>query len=128
MLTLPYLGISQAITWANKVEFEYNPYESNGLEWTGEVALGAPDAFPYGELSPRAFRLKTEKSYGRLVVSFDKPVPASQIWIVENYLPGRITKVILFDENNDKYAAYDGKPQELDVPWRNFIIDLGKRT
>lgn len=60
MLTLPYLGISQAITWANKVEFEYNPYESTGLEWTGEVALGAPDAFPYGELSPRAFRLKTE--------------------------------------------------------------------
>ncbi len=128
MLTLPYLGISQAITWANKVEFEYNPYESNGLEWTGEVALGAPDAFPYGELSPRAFRLKTEKSYGRLVVSFDKPVAASQIWIVENYLPGRITKVILFDENNDKYAAYDGKPQELAEPWRNFIIDLGKRT
>ncbi|MFC2185901.1 OmpA family protein [Fulvivirgaceae bacterium LMO-SS25] len=128
MLTLPYLGISQAITWANKVEFEYNPYESNGLEWTGEVALGAPDAFPYGELSPRAFRLKTEKSYGRLVVSFDKPMPASQIWIVESYLPGRITKVILFDENNDKYAAYDGKPQELAEPWRNFIVDLGKKT
>ncbi len=128
MLTLPYLGISQAITWATKVEFEYNPFESDGLAWTGQVSLGEPDAFPYGELNPRAFRLKTEKSYGRLVVSFDKPIPASQIWIVESYLPGRITKVILFDENNDKYAAYDGKPQNLAEPWRNFIIDLGKRT
>lgn len=119
---------AQSIKWASKVEFEYNAYESGGLDYTGSMVLGPPDAFPYGQMSARAFRLKTDKAYGRLVVSFDEPQEASQIWIVENFLPGRITKVILFDTNNDKYSAYEGKPQELQEPWRNFVIDLGKRT
>jgi outer membrane protein OmpA-like peptidoglycan-associated protein len=119
---------AQVVKWASQVEFEYNAFEAEGIAFKGGMALGPPDAYPYGSLSPRAFRMKSESAYGRLVVSFDEPIEATQIWILENYLPGRVTKVILFDTNNDKYAAYDGKPQVLDVPYRNFIIDLGQRT
>jgi OmpA-OmpF porin, OOP family len=115
------------IFWADKLEFQYNAFSPDANEYSGLATLGAPDA-EAGKLSPRAFRMKTEKSYGRLVVSFDQPREISQVWIVENFLPGRITKVIIFDEDNNKYAAYDGQPQALSESSRNFVLDMGKTS
>jgi hypothetical protein len=90
-------AIGQNIQWASAVETQSNNYDTD--KWSANVVLGAPDAMPYGELNPNAFRLKNEKTNGGFTVSFANPQSIRQVIIFESFNPGRIERVFIYDEN-----------------------------
>ena len=53
-------AIGQNIQWATGVDAQSNNFDKD--QWSANGVLGAPNAMPYGELNPNAFRLKNEKT------------------------------------------------------------------
>jgi outer membrane protein OmpA-like peptidoglycan-associated protein len=104
VLVTAQISSGQQIQWASGVVNETNAYSSG--DWSASSVLGAPDAMPYGELNPKAFRLKTEKATGSLILSYDKPQKVKQVIILESYMPARIERVYLYDENKNRYSIF----------------------
>ncbi len=114
---------AQEIIWASEVIFQYNAFKKQG-PWSGEMILGAPDAYPYGSLNEKAFRLISEDAYGTITLGFQSTKVAKEILIAENFAPGRVTKVIVFDTNGTEYVVFEKVPQELGVFSRLLSISL----
>jgi len=121
----PYLtGYGNPIQWASGVYFEYNNYD-NEL-WSGKQVIGPPDARPLGQLNPNAFRIKEESGFGKIIVGYDQPVPIRQIVIVENYLPGRISKISVFDELDNEYLIHNPQLKVMNIQHRILSITIDK--
>lgn len=116
----------QKLQWASKLVFQYNQYGTD--DYSGLKALGPPDAKPYGSLNKNAFRLKTNAAYGTLKVGFDTPMKVAQVTVVENYAPGNITKVILYDLNGKEHVVYQKDPQNTSKASDVFILKLNKTS
>jgi len=110
------------VQWANSLEYQYNQFSLE--EYSGKQVLGKPDAYPLGELNPKAFRLKSEASFGSFIVKFSNPQEVQQIIIVENNLPGRIVEVSLLDEKGNKYGVYKSTSEALKEKFRSFSINI----
>ena len=121
--SLPLFG--QEVSWASSIAFSKNEFSAT----TGSAShvLGAPDAQPYGQASDRAYRMHSTNGYGRIVVGFDKAVEAKQVFIFENYLPGRIHKVIAYEISGRKHLLYDGG-FKLSDPYRILKISLSDNS
>ncbi len=113
------------IHWASQVEYQYNQY-SDDVGGAKNV-IGKPSASPYGQPSPNAYRLAVKNGFGRLIVSFDKAIDSRQIIIIENYLPGRVNKVIAYDLEGVKHLIYDGG-YKIDDNYRVLRIPLDQRS
>ncbi|NJN25589.1 MAG: OmpA family protein [Cyclobacteriaceae bacterium] len=100
-------SLAQEIQWASDVSFQFNHFSDT--EYNASNALGAPDAIPYGQLSQKAFRLNAESGYGTMTLTYDRAQQVSQVLIVENYLPGRVSKVILYDTDENAHIIYESK-------------------
>ncbi len=98
-------AIGQDIQWASAVETQSNNFDKD--QWSANGVLGAPDAMPYGELNPNAFRLKNEKTNGGFTVSFANPQSIRQVIIFESFNPGRIERVFIYDENKNRYPIFE---------------------
>lgn len=98
-------AIGQNIQWASAVETQSNNFDKD--QWSANGVLGAPDAMPYGELNPNAFRLKNEKTNGGFTVSFANPQSIRQVIIFESFNPGRIERVFIYDENKNRYPIFE---------------------
>jgi len=98
-------AIGQNIQWASGVDAQNNNYDKD--DWSANKVIGAPDAMPYGELNPNAFRLKSEKTNGGFTLTFDKPQIVRQVIIFENFNPGRIERVFIYDENKNRYPIFE---------------------
>ena len=105
ILLCPLWGFAQSIQWASGVISETNAYGADGFG--AQAVLGAPDATPYGELNPKAFRLKSENGNGSLILSFAQPQEVKQVIIMENNFPGRIERVYLYDEAKNRYSVLE---------------------
>ncbi len=122
-----FLGIAsislaqEKIHWANQVEYQYNQFSAEA--GSAQNVIGEPSAFPYGQPSSNAYRLAVKNGFGRLIVSFEEAVNAKQILIVENYLPGRINKVIAYDLSGGKHLVYDGG-YKIEADYRVLRIPL----
>jgi archaellum component FlaG (FlaF/FlaG flagellin family) len=122
-----FLGIAsislaqEKIHWANQVEYQYNQFSAEA--GSAQNVIGEPSAFPYGQPSSNTYRLAVKNGFGRLIVSFEKAVNAKQILIVENYLPGRINKVIAYDLSGGKHLVYDGG-YKIEADYRVMRIPL----
>ena len=122
-----FLGIAsislaqEKIHWANQVEYQYNQFSEE--KGSAQNVIGEPSAFPYGQPSSNAYRLAVKNGFGRLIVSFDEAVNTKQILIVENYLPGRINKVIAYDLSGGKHLVYDGG-YKIEADYRVLRIPL----
>lgn len=116
-------GFSQEMQWAAEVVFQFNHYSEDA--YSANQAIGKPDAEPYGKLSENAFRLNTESGYGTMTLGFSNPQPVSQIVIIENYLPGQVSKVILHDTDENIYEVYNstGTKSTKDFNVLNIHID-----
>lgn len=112
------------IQWSSGLEFQYNQYAD--VEYSGKEALGAPNSQPYGRTNPKAFRLNKEAAFGTLVLTFDKPQSVTQVIIVENNEPGRITEVFLIDTKANKHSVFKGNPLSLDDPFRAMMVAVPK--
>jgi len=115
---------AQKLQWASKLIFEYNQYGTS--DFSGNKALGAPDAKPYGSLNKNAFRLKSNAGFGTLKVGYDTPTQVSQITIVENNAPGNIVKVILYDVNGKEHVVYEEEVQNTNKKNNVFIVKIQK--
>ncbi len=117
---------SNDVYWSSDLDFQHNEFAST--DWSAKQALGLPNAKPYGQLSPQAFRLSSKMSFGTLVVNFDDPQYVQQVLILESYLPGRITDVSLYDEKGKKYSIYKNDTRQLKISYRMLCIKLQKTS
>ncbi len=125
LLYCPFL-MSHDIQWASNVEFQYNNYGTQN--WSGKQALGRPNAFPYGKTNAKAFRLNSYSTYGTLIVSYDKPQYVQQVIILENFNPGRVTNIYLFDVAGKKYQVFKSPALVYDKSNRTFCLQLPRTT
>lgn len=114
----------QQIQWAYNVEFQYNQFDDE--LWSAKQVLGTPDAFPLGQLNEKAFRLKDVSGYGKITVGFKKPMPISQLIIVENYLPGRISKIIATDTQGNEHIIFEPRQEVFNILYRIQTINVEK--
>lgn len=117
-------GFAQEIQWASEVSFQFNHFSDN--EYSAAKALGAPDAEPYGSMSKNAFRLNAESGYGTMTLTYQKPQFVSQVIVVENYLPGRVSKVILYDVDDNAYNIYESAGQKLTQAFNVLSVKVDK--
>jgi len=115
---------AQQIQWASSVVFEYNAFGQDS--WSGRQVLGPPDALPFGQLHPNAYRITEESGFGKIVLGFDNPIHVKQLIIVENYLPGRIDKISLYDEEDQEHLLHQPKNQVLNIQYRLLTISTDK--
>ncbi len=106
ILILNFGAHSQQIQWAESVINSSGAFADK--DWSAQMVLGAPDAVPFGELSPRAFRIKNENGSAQFTVGYTIAQNIKQVIIVESFNPGRISRVTLFDEQNVPYVILDG--------------------
>jgi outer membrane protein OmpA-like peptidoglycan-associated protein len=117
-------GSCQEVQWASDVVFQFNNFGED--EWSGKQVTGPPDAKPLGQINPRAFRLQQKEAYGKITLSYEQPQQVGQILIVENYLPGRISKVTLIDDRHREYSIYEPTVRILNIPYRILSITIDK--
>jgi len=103
------ISSAQQIQWASEVSFQFNQFSDN--EYSADQLTGPPNAEPYGKMSNSAFRLNAESGYGTATLSYASPQKVAQVIVVENYLPGRISKVILYDVDENAYTIYESGGQ-----------------
>lgn len=113
---------AQQIQWADHVVFQYNQFDEN--DFSARELLGPPDAFPYGKMSNKAFRLNGESAYGIATVGFSQPVQVKQIIIVENFLPNRIAKIVLKDTDGREHLIHEPKHAVMHIPYRVQSINI----
>lgn len=116
--------LSQDIQWASDVSFQFNQFSE--IEYSASALLGAPDAEPYGEMSKNAFRLNAETGYGTATLIYSNPQYVSQVLVVENYLPGRVNKIILYDTEENAYTVYESGGTKSSQPYNVLSVKIEK--
>jgi outer membrane protein OmpA-like peptidoglycan-associated protein len=109
---IPLLQAQTKIQWASKLvgyssEFK-DPLMIQSPEFRAKQILGKPNKLPAFGDSPCAWAPSTKDSINPewIKVSFDEPMPIEQIAIAENYNPGAITHVYVYDLSNTEYLLY----------------------
>ncbi|WP_176956142.1 OmpA family protein [Catalinimonas alkaloidigena] len=126
-MLLGRVACAQPIQWASEVNFYHGAYRGEG-DYGAKQVLGPPNAVPFGQMSPRAFRLASQEGSGILRVGFAQPQPIKQVVVVESNLPGAVTEVKLYDEYGRSYAVYQQEPQKLAAPFRSFNLIIAETT
>ncbi|MBC8047118.1 MAG: OmpA family protein [Fimbriimonadaceae bacterium] len=98
---------AQEISWASKV-ISFSSHKSDKV-FSAEQILSKPNCYPNVGFSPCAWMPSVNDNLpGEYIkVGFDKPAHTKQILIVENYYPGNIQKIFVFDSLDKKYLVYD---------------------
>jgi outer membrane protein OmpA-like peptidoglycan-associated protein len=117
-------SFAQEMQWASEVSFQFNQFSDN--EYSAEKVVGAPDAAPYGQMSGNAFRLNSESGYGTFTLSYLNPQHVSHVVVVENYLPGRVNKIILYDTDENAYTVYESAGDKLNKPFNVLSVVIEK--
>jgi outer membrane protein OmpA-like peptidoglycan-associated protein len=115
---------AQEIQWASEVDFQFNQFSET--EYSAEKLLGEPDAAPYGQMSKNAFRINAETGFGSVTLRYNNPQVVSQIVVVESYLPGRVSKILLYDMDDNSHTVYEAKPQSLSAPFNILTVKIDK--
>jgi outer membrane protein OmpA-like peptidoglycan-associated protein len=124
LLFLCLQGLAQDIQWASNVTYQINQFSD--AENSAEQALGLPNAEPYGVKSDKAFQLKSESDYGTMTLAYASPQQVSQVLIVENFKPGNVSKVILYDVDEKAYEIYDAEDTYQTKPFNVLKINVPK--
>lgn len=115
-------SFGQEILWASEVVEQYNGFSESG-DWSAEKSIGFPDALPQGELSPNAFRLNSEASFGSIILAFPKVIPVNFIVLSENHEPGRITEVFLYDESGKRIPVFKSEAANYYEDFRILVLN-----
>ncbi|HYG37708.1 MAG TPA: OmpA family protein [Cytophagales bacterium] len=120
-LLLCNLCRSQTVLWGSEISYQYNQFGEE--EYSAKQALGEPNA-SLGEISPKAFKMKSDAALGTIIARFLKVEVIRQIVIVESNAPGRVVEVNVYDEKSTKYNVYKNFPQELPESYRLLTLQL----
>ena len=121
---------AQEVQWADSLIYTTSDMAhrvNEKLAYTGKQALGKPSVMPnFGE-SPCAWTPDTAiPKLESIKVSFANPQYVRQILIYENYFPGAITKVYIYDEQNRETMVFSNpvpKPTEKKGRIKSIVID-----
>lgn len=131
---LSLLGFAQKtdwefIQWACEVSACSHQYATD--DYSSSRITGAPDTFllrpaPLKNSFLIGWDEKTDKEdpNGFIKVKFCTPQKANKVIIAENYMPGCITKVFLYDEKDKEYLVYSGEAKTLPELKRLFQINF----
>ena len=115
-------GQIRKIQWASSLEYQFNQYQE--IDYSGQQALGAPNAFPPGHINKNAFRLSGDSEFGTIKLGFYNPQQVEQVIIIENNLPGRIVQVKLIDEYGFNFIIYQQKPSKVSDKFRSMVLSV----
>jgi len=111
LFILPSAAFAQArIEWASLV-IDFSSQKGT-KEYSAEQILGKPDKCPASGDSPCAWVPATDDGVVEewIHVEFEKPMKIQQIAIAQNFYPGAIEKVMLFDEKGRQRNEFDYTP------------------
>lgn len=121
---------AQKVQWAGKVlekSSELRLARTPG-QFSAREALGAPDKLPATGSSPVAWTPEVEGSNREefIKVAYRKPMYVQQIAIAENFNPGAIYRILLFDTKNKPHVVYENpltRPAGVEGRMWNLFID-----
>src|SRR5438270_3250971 len=99
LFLLPLMGVAQPhVEWASYI-IDYSSQKGE-KEYSAEQALGKPNKCPASGDSPCAWVPVTDEGVTEewIHVGFEKPMRIQQVAIAQNFYPGAVEKVILYDE------------------------------
>ncbi len=123
---LPLSSASQEIQWATTV-VNYSSQKGT-TEYSALQALGEPNSMPSKGYSATAWEAATDDRKEFLHVGFAKPMKIMQVIIAENFHPGAVYKVTLYDEAGKMYDVYKEKADTLDIFSRFLQIKFEETT
>ena len=94
----------ETVIWAGEVvdlSSEFGPHESSAIQ-----VLHKPNVLPGGGNNPSAWRPKKDDQEEFIIVSFETPIIAKQVDIVESENPGAVKKIIAYDSDYNEYDLF----------------------
>lgn len=124
LATIPF-SFSQDIQWACRV------MESNDIStepWGPKAIIGVPNVYPQNRVgsSWQMGHLDDQNEMEGevfITVQFCKTIVAQQIVIAENFNPGAITKIILYDVKGNEREVYNGVAK-TDTSIKNRMLSV----
>ena len=97
---------AQEVVWAKKV-LGYSSQMSH-KKYSAQQILGKPNVLPNHEHSPCAWVPQQDRNpKGEwIIVEFEKPIRARQVAVAENFNPGSISQIILYDTEEEAHTVY----------------------
>ena len=103
---------AQHVEWADQV-LDYSS-QRGPRQYSAEQALGEPNKCPATGDSPCAWVPVTQPNEGPreewIKVGFDEPMRFEQVAVAENFYPGAIEKIILFDDEDRRRDSMVYRP------------------
>lgn len=116
--------VAQTTQWASDV-VNYST-QSGTIDYSVQQVLGEPNSMPSKGYSTTAWQAATDDRKEFIHVSFKTPMQASMIVVAENYSPGAVYKVTVFDEQGNEYEVYRQRPDTLPQVSRWLYIKMEK--
>jgi OOP family OmpA-OmpF porin len=120
---------AQKVLWAEKVVEVSSSYSTanDPASFSARNVLGKPSRMPGTGNSGAAWSPSTADNGGDeyIRVSFAEQIQVEQVAVLENYKPGTITKVILFDPKGGNHVVYENPtpgPTGLEGRMSNFFF------
>ena len=106
----------QKIFWGSKVIDVSS--EFGILEFSALQALNAPNVYPREGSNQNAWRPKNMHDNEFIMVSFDDPIRARQIAVVETENPGATVKIYAYDKDYNEHLLHELKARILPIEKR----------
>ncbi|MEI8135514.1 MAG: OmpA family protein [bacterium] len=115
---------AQNVQWASEVISVSS--EVGKKEYSAKQVLGKPNKCPAEGDSPCAWVGASDGVYGgraeRIKVGFKKPMQIQQVGIAENYNPGAVEEVILYDMKDAPHVVFHGEAAPTKVRSRIMSV------
>jgi outer membrane protein OmpA-like peptidoglycan-associated protein len=126
LAAFPYYTHAEEVLWANKVlgySSELRP-AAFGHTYRAKQILGEPNKLPAFGDSPCAWSPAEadNRSEDWIKVGFEKVVPLKQIAIAENFNPGAIVRVYVYDATGKEYLVSETPAKQQTVKGRMLRI------
>src|ERR1043165_5383765 len=109
---LAKVAVAQDVQWASELMSFSSQFSAK--EYSAAQVLGRPNKCPSSGDSPCAWISKSDGRFGggeeHIKVGFAKPIAIQQVGIAENFNPGAVQQVILYDLQDKPHRVYYGDP------------------
>ncbi|HYM21058.1 MAG TPA: OmpA family protein [Candidatus Kapabacteria bacterium] len=119
---------AQDVQWASEVISFSSQFGTK--EYSANQVLGKPNKCPASGDSPCAWVAKNDAAFGggeaHIKVGYNNPMKIQQVAIAENFNPGAVQQVILYDAADKPHRVYFGDPAPAGVPSRVMNVFFKK--
>lgn len=103
--------------WASDAEASSTYGNHQGKDnWSPAQLVGAPDVEKYNDDGRAWTSLEAEKGLEWILLTYEKPVNATEVRVRQTYNPGAIIKVELIDEKGKSYTVWEGIDKTIYEP------------